>query len=97
MRRGIMSDVEQKIKELDLKIKEVEGKLEALQVVNEQQLKQNDVPDIVNNILSEKEFALEQEIEKKMNEQQLQLIKWSAGTGISVIVVVISIFRIFFM
>ncbi|GAE24532.1 hypothetical protein JCM9140_468 [Halalkalibacter wakoensis JCM 9140] len=92
-----MSDVEQKIKELDLKIKEVEGKLEALQVVNEQQLKQNDVPDIVNNILSEKEFALEQEIEKKMNEQQLQLIKWSAGTGISVIVVVISIFRIFFM
>ncbi|MCL7749395.1 hypothetical protein [Halalkalibacter alkaliphilus] len=92
-----MDDMEKKQKELELKIKELEAKIEALRVTNEQQLNQKDIPEIVDSILSEKEFALAQEMENKMQQQQLQLIKWSAGTGISVIAVVISIFRIFFM
>ena len=47
--------------------------------------------------LNEKEFALEQEVESKLSKQQLQLIKWSVGTGISVVAVCISIIRIFVM
>ncbi|KHF40390.1 hypothetical protein [Halalkalibacter okhensis] len=92
-----MDEMEQKQKELEMKIKEVEAKLETLQIAQEQQQKQSDISEIVDAMLSEKESALAQELENKIQQQQLQLIKWSAGTGISVIAVVISIFRIFFV
>ncbi|MDT8860681.1 hypothetical protein N0O92_10590 [Alkalihalobacillus sp. MEB130] len=92
-----MDEFKQKQMEQDLKIKELEAKIETLRMANDQQIKQTDIQEMIDLIISEKEIALEQEVEKKMNQQQLQLIKWAAGTGISVIAVVISIFRIFFM
>lgn len=92
-----MADSHQDIKELDIKIKELEAKLEALKVAHEQQVQHQDVHTVIDQILTEKEFALKKEVESKLSQQQLQLIKWSAGTGISVIAVVISIIRVFFM
>ncbi|GAE34294.1 hypothetical protein [Halalkalibacter akibai] len=88
---------DQELRELELKIKELESKIETLKMANEQHLKQNEVQILIDQILNEKEFALEQEVESKLSKQQLQLIKWSVGTGISVVAVCISIIRIFVM
>lgn len=89
-----MSETEIKLKELEVKVQSLETRIGYLENWN---TSENDVHTIVDNLLDEKSVMTKRDVENLLNRQQLQIVKWSAGTGISVLAVMASIMRIFFM
>lgn len=79
-----------KIQEVEIKLKEIDHKLEHFEDIHSSHLDENDVRALVDRILVEKEFATKIEIESAINEHHLQLVKWIIVTGISVIAVIVS-------
>lgn len=80
-----MDNMKLKIKELELKIEELEAMLDHIQDSSQTQLDQDDVRTVVNQLLGEKDVVTSAEFEKRLSQNQVLLIKWIVGTGISII------------
>ena len=79
-----MKDLLLKIKELEYQIDNVEGK-------HSNHLDENDVRALVDKILTEKEYVTQKEVDRKTTESHLQLIKWIIGTGLSATAIIVTI------
>jgi hypothetical protein len=80
-----MDNLKLKIKELELKIEELEALIDHIQDSSQPQLDHDDVRALVNQILADKEVVAAADLEKRLSQNQIQLIKWIVGTGISII------------
>ena len=93
-----MKNLELKIKELEMKIEELENLQDNLQenfqdsVKN--QLDHNDVRTLVDQLLKEKEFATFSDLEQEISKNQVQLIKWIVGTGISAVSIIFGLIEL---
>ncbi|MFT9599667.1 hypothetical protein [Mesobacillus sp.] len=88
-----MEELELKIKELVMKIEELESLQENFQQSIQSQLDNNDVRTLMDQVLDEKEFVTLPDMEQRLSKSQVQLIKWIVGTGISSISIIIALFE----
>ncbi|MFZ3577478.1 hypothetical protein [Virgibacillus sp. DJP39] len=91
-----MDELEKKIRELETKLlDEIENMENSIKnsKKDEFQLDSNDVRAIIDQLLTEKGFVTQTELEQKVDQKHLQLIKWIVGTGLSSIAIVFSLVR----
>lgn len=86
-----MENIELKILELEMKIEELEILQENFHDTIKNQLDNNDVRTLLEQMLAEKRFATYSDMEQKMSANQVQLIKWIIGTGISTVSIIIAL------
>lgn len=86
-----MDDIGLKVKELEMKIEELESLQENFQETVQNQLDNNDVRTLMEQVLAEKRFATRSEVEQRVSDSQVQLIKWIVGTGISTISIILAL------
>lgn len=89
-----MKNLELKIKELEMKIEELESMQENFQDSVQNQLDNNDVRSIVDQLLKEKEFTTYSDLEQEISKNQVQLIKWIVGTGISAVSIIFGLIEL---
>ena len=90
-----MMELELKVKELEDKHDELETLYDSLHETTKKQLDENDVRTIVDQLLIEKGFMTQTDVDKKISQSQLQLIKWVIGTGLTTIAVLGSLIKFF--
>lgn len=86
-----MGHIEVKMKELEMKIEELEILQENFQEMIRSQLDNNDVRTLLEQVLAEKRFATNADMEQRISASQVQLIKWMVGIGISTISIIIAL------
>lgn len=84
-----------KLRELELRINELEQQLEHFEKFHSNHLDENDVRVVVDKILREKRIASQGEIDSKISQSHLQLIKWIIGTGISIGAAILGMLQFF--
>ncbi len=88
-----MDHTKLKVKELEMKMEELEALLENVQDSVQQQLDHDDIRTTVNQVLDEKELVTSSDLEQRISQSQVQLIKWIVGTGISTISIIIALLQ----
>jgi RNA binding exosome subunit len=92
-----LDELGKKMREIELRVDELESQQENIEDSLKKQLGENDIRAIVDRLFDEQDNATKRDVDLELNKQQLLIIKWVIGTGISVIAIIITFVRFFLL
>ncbi|MFC4320499.1 hypothetical protein [Litchfieldia salsa] len=92
-----MEELDKEVRELELRVDELESQQENIDETLRNQLDENDVRAIVEQLLGEQDNATKRDVALELNRYQLLFIKWMIATGVSITAIIITFVRFFLL